>query len=61
MQEPTAKFDSFAYSIVHVNCIDGLSHIHEIGHNMGANHDEDSSPELHSYAHAHRYCDGGNP
>lgn len=58
MQTPNSRFDAFAYSIVHVHCINNLSHIHEVGHNMGANHDRESTETSHDYAHAQRYCDG---
>lgn len=61
MKNPTTKFNDFAYSIVHVHCLSNLSHIHEIGHNLGANHDIDSSVETHEYAHAERYCFGDEP
>ena len=61
MKTPTARFEGFGYSIVHVHCLPNLSHIHEIGHNLGANHDHESSASIHAYAHAQRYCDGSNP
>ncbi len=52
-------FDKWAYSIVHVDCLAKLSHIHEIGHNLGGNHDRDSTTTDHDYAHA--YCDDDAP
>lgn len=61
MQTPTSGFDKYGYSVVHTNCLSNFSHIHEIGHNMGANHDKENSQSSHAYAHAHRYCDGSKP
>lgn len=61
MKTPTAKFEDFGYSIVHVHCLLNLSHIHEIGHNLGANHDIASSATTHEYAHAERHCTGDDP
>eukprot|EP00752_Nemacystus_decipiens_P011073 g9837.t1 len=61
MKNPTAKFEDYGYSIVHVHCLLNLSHIHEIGHNLGANHDIESSTDIHDYAHAERHCSGDNP
>lgn len=58
MNSPNPKFEAYAYSIVHVHCINNLSHIHELGHNLGANHDRDSTNTDHDYAHAQRHCIG---
>lgn len=61
MQTPTAAFAKYGYSIVHTNCLTNFSHIHEIGHNMGANHNKENSRVSHEYAYAQRYCDGDKP
>ncbi|CAM9749061.1 unnamed protein product, partial [Laminaria digitata] len=61
MTTPDSRFEIFGYSIVHVNCINNFSHIHEIGHNMGANHNKENSNSAHEYAFAQRYCDGDAP
>lgn len=61
MQTPTVAFAKYGYSVVHTNCLSNFSHIHEIGHNMGANHDKDNAGTGHAYAYAHRYCDGSTP
>eukprot|EP00904_Undaria_pinnatifida_P009471 jgi/Undpi1/5654/HiC_scaffold_2.g00928.m1 len=61
MTKPDSRFEIFGYSIVHVNCINNFSHIHEIGHNMGANHNKENSNSAHEYAFAQRYCDGDSP
>ncbi|CAM9855433.1 unnamed protein product [Hapterophycus canaliculatus] len=61
MAVPRAAFGTYAYSIVHVHCLMNLSHIHELGHNMGANHNRESSATSHDYAHAQRYCSGDAP
>ncbi|CAN0476998.1 unnamed protein product, partial [Laminaria digitata] len=39
MQIPTSAFDQYGYSVVHTNCLPNFSHTHEVGHNLGANHD----------------------
>ncbi|CAM9661323.1 unnamed protein product [Scytosiphon promiscuus] len=61
MAVPRAAFGTYGYSIVHVHCLMNFSHIHELGHNMGANHDRESSSTDHEYAHAQRYCSGNVP
>ncbi|CAM9964766.1 unnamed protein product, partial [Ectocarpus sp. 12 AP-2014] len=61
MATPRAAFEGFGYSIVHTHCLDNLSHIHEIGHNMGANHNREDTSSEHDYAHAQRYCTGDAP
>ena len=38
MATPSRRFASFAYGVVRVDC-GGLSFAHELGHNMGLNHD----------------------
>lgn len=60
MEEAKSSFEKYAYSVVHTNCLDNFSHIHELGHNFGANHDEDNaiSPVAHGYAY--RTCDDEN-
>lgn len=61
MEESKSAFSRFAYSVVHINCLMNFSHTHEIGHNMGANHDRTHSDSKHNYAYAYRDCAGDNP
>ncbi|CAN0513178.1 unnamed protein product, partial [Laminaria digitata] len=60
MKVPTAAFAPYGYSVVHTNCLVNFSHIHEIGHNLGANHDRINSDAVHDYAHGFRQCKGNN-
>ena len=46
------------FSLVAPVCIEYDSHTHELGHNMGCNHDYDSSTTKTEYGHGLRYCDG---
>lgn len=62
MGNPSSGFAQYGYSVVHTNCLSNFSHIHELGHNFGANHnkenvnvDNNSEPK---YNHAYRNCDG---
>ncbi|CAM9893984.1 unnamed protein product, partial [Sphacelaria rigidula] len=61
MDPPGSSFAKYAYSVVHINCINNFSHTHEVGHNMGANHDEGNSNAYHEYAYAYRRCIGNSP
>eukprot|EP00904_Undaria_pinnatifida_P002945 jgi/Undpi1/12651/HiC_scaffold_6.g02319.m1 len=60
MRSPTAAFEKYGYSVVHTNCLVNFSHIHEIGHNLGANHDKVNSDVGHAYAYGFRHCQGKN-
>ncbi|CAM9760210.1 unnamed protein product [Ascophyllum nodosum] len=41
------------------NCLDGFTHSHEVGHNMGCYHDIDTNGGNRvSYYHGYRYCTG---
>ena len=60
MRSPSAAFGAFGYSVVHTNCLVNFSHIHEIGHNLGANHDRVNSDAEHAYAYGFRHCEGKN-
>ncbi|CAM9759794.1 unnamed protein product [Ascophyllum nodosum] len=41
------------------NCLDGFTHSHEVGHNMGCYHDIDTQGGIQeSYFHGYRYCTG---
>ncbi|CAM9751779.1 unnamed protein product [Sphacelaria rigidula] len=46
------------FSTVGVSCISNLSHTHEWGHNMGADHNREDSSTQTDFAHGRRYCDG---
>lgn len=48
----------FGYSVIANNCISN-SLLHEIGHNMGLDHDVDNSATL-GLNHGYRYCQYGN-
>lgn len=61
MQTPSSGFSKYGYSVVHTSCLSNFSHIHELGHNLGANHDNDNTETSHDYAHAYRFCEGENP
>ncbi|CAM9267528.1 unnamed protein product, partial [Choristocarpus tenellus] len=52
---------NFGTSVVDVDCLDNLSHTHEIGHNLGCYHDfTNSGAQTHPYAYGFRYCDDSN-
>lgn len=58
MNVPTTAFDIYGISVVSMNCLSNLSHIHEIGHNFGANHDRENALSVNNYGYAYRECDG---
>lgn len=58
MQIPTSAFGQYGFSVVHTNCLTNFSHTHEVGHNLGANHDRTNSNSDHAYAYGYRYCEG---
>lgn len=45
------------FSLVSPNCIDGYSHTHEFGHNLGCRHNRENSHPETEYSHGLRYCD----
>jgi hypothetical protein len=59
MDAPTTAFAPFAHSTVYHGCFSTFSHIHEIGHNMGALHDRDNvaPADYGGTNHGLRYCD----
>lgn len=59
----TPAFADYAFSAVEVDCISpGYSFQHELGHNMGANHDwYTEGPTTPSYAHGYVHTDAGGP
>lgn len=61
MGVPTAAFSELGYSVVNVDCLSNFSHIHEIGHNLGANHDKANANSVHPYNYAYRQCTGLRP
>ncbi|KAG5186355.1 hypothetical protein JKP88DRAFT_157098 [Tribonema minus] len=60
MQSPSSSFREYAYSVVYGGCFAQFSHIHEIGHNMGARHDVGNTDASATwpYAMGYRYCSG---
>lgn len=61
MDTPTAGFSNYGFSVVHTNCLSNFSHIHELGHNFGANHDAANAQTDHTYSYAYRKCTGEKP
>ncbi|CAM9859463.1 unnamed protein product, partial [Hapterophycus canaliculatus] len=61
MSSPTSGFAKYGFSVVHTNCLPNFSHIHELGHNCGANHDKENAVTSHSYSYAYRVCSGAKP
>ena len=61
MGVPTTGFDMYGFSVVSIGCLSNLSHIHEIGHNFGANHDRANALSINNYGYAYRECDGNRP
>jgi hypothetical protein len=56
MTTVSSSFAPYAYSTVARECAVGnLSFAHELGHNMGANHDRYVSPEKGAYTYSHGY------
>jgi len=59
-QMTAANQDSFAdsaYSVVDVDCISNYSYPHELGHNMGLQHDRDNAESEGRYSYAYGYQD----
>ena len=56
-----AGFANLAYSVIYSGCINNYSNIHEMGHNMGLQHDRaDASPQtVWDYGYGYRYCNDG--
>ena len=54
----TVSWRDYGLSLVHYNCLSYYSHIHEIGHNLGLNHNiEDATFGYKNYGFGYRYCD----
>lgn len=55
-----AGFAQYAYATVYIQCISNLSHIHEAGHILGAQHDSDNaaaaSGTAWAWAYGQKYC-----
>eukprot|EP00752_Nemacystus_decipiens_P010084 g8986.t1 len=52
-----ANDEQFGYGLIDVNCFDGRTTSHEIGHNMGADHDRANTALAETdYGHGLRYC-----
>jgi hypothetical protein len=63
MREVSTNFAPWAFSVTRRDCLVGsMSFAHELGHNMGLEHDPDSAdvaPDAISYPHSHgHYLDG---
>jgi hypothetical protein len=59
MTSPSHSFAQYAHSIVYGGCFSQYSHIHEMSHNMGCQHDRDHGGGSHwSYGYGWKYCDG---
>lgn len=60
-EENESSFGELAYSVVDVDCISGYSYPHELGHNMGAQHNrEDDDDIVPRYSYAYGYRDPRN-
>lgn len=57
MTTPSVSFAPYAYSTVFSQCFSTYSHIHEIGHNLGCNHDKVSAGGISGTNYGWRYCD----
>lgn len=59
MDQPSLSFAPYAYSTIFPECLSMFSHIHEVGHNMGANHDSINAPSGGAFPNGRgfRYCD----
>ncbi|KAG5176065.1 hypothetical protein JKP88DRAFT_249749 [Tribonema minus] len=60
MTSTSSDFAPWAHSVVYNGCYSSYSHIHEMGHNMGAQHDAANSQDVTdwSYGEGYRYCSG---
>ncbi|MFK7803752.1 MAG: M12 family metallo-peptidase [Anaerolineae bacterium] len=55
------NFDKFAFSILHHSCVTGYySFAHEIGHNMGSQHNRSNSSQAGAFNYSYGYQDPGN-
>lgn len=55
-----ASFAPFAFSVVNYLCLNAYSHIHEIGHVLGANHDAENCGNIgYPDNYAQKYCSSG--
>eukprot|EP00903_Cladosiphon_okamuranus_P015479 g14291.t1 len=52
--------DDLGYSLMDDDCFDNFTHSHEMGHNLGCDHDRDNSSGgvNTDYGHGWRYCEG---
>ncbi|KAG5192055.1 hypothetical protein JKP88DRAFT_284721 [Tribonema minus] len=57
----SSSFAPYGFSVVYSDCIVSYSHIHEIGHNMGCQHNAENSGDatMWSYGVGYRYCNDG--
>lgn len=62
MTANSASFESYAYSVVYHGCFNYYSNIHEMSHNMGADHDYASASHstAWNYGVGYKYCDDGS-
>jgi hypothetical protein len=56
---PSASFSESAYSTVYSQCFSSYSHIHEIGHGLGAlhNREDGGTANYWPFSYGYRYCD----
>lgn len=60
-EENAEDFADYAFSVVDMDCISNRSYMHELGHNMGIQHDKDHSDSapLYPYGYGYQDPDGG--
>ncbi len=58
MQSRSAAFAGYAFNVVYSSCLSSQTLAHEVGHNMGSQHDRDSTSfgGVSSYAYGYRAC-----